>query len=103
MSSSALSTLLQTLIAVVNQLVAIILAPISAIITALLPGVDGLFSNVSAWLIYATTYVGWVIDALGIPPVVISIIVSFYTFKLMSSFAVWGIKIALKWWEALKP
>lgn len=103
MSSSVLAGMLQILIAVVNQIVAVVMAPISLIISTLLPGVDGLFSSVSTWLTYATTYVGWVIDALGIPSIVISVVVAFYTFRLLSSFSVWGIKIAIKWWEALKP
>jgi len=91
------------LIGAVNGLVAIILAPLSALIATLIPGADAFFSAIPTWLNYATTYVGWVIDAFGIPTIVITMVVLYYTFTLTSSLLVYGVKLSIKWYEALKP
>lgn len=103
MTQSTLSDIINWLLAIVNSIVAVVFAPISLLIHNLLPGIEGLFTNISAWLLYATTYVGWVIDAFGIPSIVLSVVASYYVYKVGSSFAVYGLKLAVKWYEALKP
>lgn len=103
MSSSLIVSIVQILIGAVNSLVAIILAPIALLIHTLIPGADAFFAAIPTWLNYATTYVGWAIDAFGIPSIVITMVVLYYTFTLTSSLGVYGVKLAIKWYEALKP
>lgn len=103
MSSNIVSSILALLLDAVNKMIALVLAPISAAIYALLPEVDSMFAQVGAWLNYATTYVGYVVDAFGIPAIVCSIVVLYYTFVVSSSFAVYAFKLGLKWYGALKP
>lgn len=103
MSSSVVISVVQILIGAVNGLVAIILAPIALLIHTLIPGADSFFAAIPTWLNYATTYVGWVIDAFGIPSIVITMVVLYYTFTLTSSLGVYGIKLAVRWYNVLKP
>lgn len=103
MSSDFLTSMMGLLIGTINKLIAIVLAPISALIAASIPGIDTMFAQVAAWLNYATTYVGWVVDAFGIPPIVCTIVVLYYTFVFTSSFSVFSIKLGIKWYGALKP
>lgn len=103
MSSSLIISVVNILIGAVNGLAAIMLAPFAALISAAIPGVDAFFGAIPTWLNYATTYVGWVIDAFGIPSVVITMVVLYYTFTLTTSLAVYGVKLGIRWYEALKP
>lgn len=103
MSSTMLSGIMSILLSVVSQIVAIMMAPIGAIINATLPEVDYVFTQVSTWVDYLTEYAGWVINAFAIPSLVITMIITYYGFIVTTSFGAYGIKLAIKWYEAIKP
>lgn len=103
MSSSLVISIVSILIGAINGLIGILLYPLSAFIATLIPGADAFFSAIPAWLDYATTYVGWVIDAFGIPSIVLTMVVLYYTFTLTSSLGAYGVKLFVKWYDALKP
>lgn len=103
MSSSLLVSIVNILIGAVNSLVAIVLAPIAIAIHTFLPGSDAFFEPIPIWLSYVSTYFGWVVNALGVPTIVITMVVLYYTFTLSSSLFVYGIKLAIRWYGAIKP
>lgn len=103
MSVNILQSIMTVLLAIVNQMVAVIMAPISLIIQMLLPDVDYVFTQVSAWIDYLTEYAGWVIDAFGLPSISITMVAGYYTFIVLSSTAAYAIKLAIRWYEAIKP
>lgn len=48
------------------------------------------------------TDIGWVINALGLQPV-IHIICLYWIFYLVVGFGAWGIKVVLRWYRILMP
>lgn len=87
---------------VVSTIVAIIILPISFFIHTYMPAVDGAFGFINTYLNLATSYSGWVIDALGVPHIVILIVVAYYVFTTTVSIAIIPIKRALIWYAVVK-
>ena len=76
--------------------------PISVLIKQYIPEVDTALSDISKWLLHATDYAGWIIDAFAIPKVVIVLVVAYFTYTLTTSFTAYAIKQALQWYKALR-
>lgn len=90
------------LIFIVFKIVSIILIPIDAIINAALPELSNALSYVPQYLGYVGTYISWILNALMMPSFALTLIIAFYTFKLTVPIQVWIVKLALKWYKALK-
>lgn len=101
-SAGVMRQAFEIFIGAVNWLVSIIVWPISVLIKQFIPEVDTALGNISAWLLHATDYAGWVIDAFAIPKAVIVLVVAYFTYTLTSSFTAYAIKQALKWYKALR-
>lgn len=86
------------------SLVSVLLAPINLLIETFLPqeivsglnAIGGFFQTISNSL-------GWIISASGIPSTAIAIIVATMVFKLTVPLLVHATKLALAWYEKLKP
>lgn len=84
------------------SLVSILLTPIDSLISQYLPQLDSLINYVNQFFTYVSQFLGWIIDASFISQEVLSFIVIYYTFKLTFWIILWGIKSAIKWYNALK-
>lgn len=85
------------------SLVSVLLTPIDLLIENALPGLDSAFSAIASIFIYASQGIGWAISLTGISSEAISLIILYYTFKLTVPLTVSTIKLALKWYNILKP
>lgn len=101
-SAGVLRQVFEIIIGAINWLVSIIVWPISLLIKQFLPDVDTALGDIGTWLLHATDYAGWVIDAFAIPKVVIVLVVAYFTYTLTTSFSAYAIKQAIKWYKALK-
>lgn len=102
LNSVQISQIFNILFQVASTIVAIIILPISLLIHTYMPAVDGALAYINTYLNLATSYSGWVIDALGIPHVVILIIIGYYVFTTTVSIAIIPIKRALIWYAVVK-
>lgn len=84
-------------------LVTALLTPIDNLIASLLPSLSGVLNNVSAFLNVVTQSIGWVISLTGLSSSVISLIILYYGFKLTAPLAFYMIKLALAWYNKIKP
>ena len=99
MIKAIISGLIQLIINLVN----IFLTPINALINQFMPSLNNAFNAIGSFLNICVSSIGWVISALGIPPVVIELIIAFYTFKLTVPLLVHAVKLVVKWYRALMP
>lgn len=67
-----------------------------------IPNFVGLMQYILDLLNMVSSCIGWVINALGLQPV-IHIICLYWIFYLVVGFSVWGIKIVLRWYRILMP
>lgn len=80
----------------------IILIPFNAVIKQFFPGLNEALGSVVQLFEIASTYVGYALDAMAIPPLVINLLLIYYSFVIMATLYVWGAKLVVKWVDALK-
>ena len=84
-------------------LVSLILTPIDALITSALPSLDNALTAVASFFTYIGSSIGWVISLTGLSSETLSLIVLYFTFKLTAPMLFYMIKLALSWYNKLKP
>lgn len=92
----------ELILTIVTIFVKIILWPIDALIKAVLPEFSGGLTAVGEFLQYIGQGLGWAISAAGIPFLALSVIATYYLVALTLPVQIWGIKLAVKWYRALK-
>lgn len=85
------------------NLVSYVLSPIDAAIAKALPDLSNAFTYVANLFSYINNVIGYAIDASGLSDISIFLIVSYYTVIIGATFTVSTIKLALKWYNYLKP
>lgn len=95
--------ILSGVIKLIIALVTAILTPIDNLITSALPSLANALDSISAFLTLCTQSIGWVISLTGLSSSVISLIVIYYGFKLTAPLLFYFIKLALSWYDKLKP
>lgn len=84
-------------------LVDVLLAPIDLAISAALPDLSIAISTVGSYFNLALQNIGFVVSLTGLSSTAISIIILYYTFKLTLPITFSAIKLAIKWYDKIKP
>lgn len=98
-----INALLTGIFKLIIGLVSIILTPIDALITNALPSLDNALTGVASFFTYIGSSIGWVISLTGLSSETLSLIVLYFTFKLTAPMLFYMIKLALTWYNKLKP
>ena len=98
-----INAILTGIINIILFLVNLILLPIDALISTLLPDLSNALASVAVMFDYALSYIGFAIDMTGLSDLAIGLIVSYWVFKLSAPLVVSTIKTALNWYRTLKP
>lgn len=98
-----INALLTGIFKLIIGLVSVILSPIDLLITNALPGLDHALIAVSNFFTYIGSSIGWVISLTGLSSDTLSLIVLYFTFKLTAPMLFYMIKLALSWYNKLKP
>lgn len=86
------------------KLVSVLMIPINAVINQFLPQeIVNALNSIGSFFQIVSDGIGWVVSASGIPSTAIAIIVATYTFKLTVPLLVHATKLALSWYDKLKP
>lgn len=102
LKSTFITKLFEILITVIMTIVGIILIPVSIIINTYFPDFDQALSLLADTFDYIMYYAGWILSAFAIPTLVISAMIGYYTFVLMTKTLAWPFKIGLQWFKAFK-
>lgn len=102
MSSDIVTFILNLVISFVFFVVQLITLPIDLIIQQMLPGVSTAFTAIGNLFNLIAQGLGWAISASGIPYAAIALIATYWIFKLGFPVIIWGIKLAIKWYNAIK-
>ncbi len=98
-----INALLKGIFKLIIGLVTLLLKPIDIAIASVLPGLSSAFSGVANYLNIIGSGIGWGISATGLSSSTLSLLVAFFTFKLTLPVSFWLIKLAIKWYDKLKP
>ena len=98
-----INKLLMGIFKIIISLVDLLLSPIDTLISQYLPGLDDAFTMIGNLVQQLCNVVPWVMSWLGVSSVVISLLVSYLTFKMSVPIVVHTVKLAIKWYDKLKP
>ena len=98
-----INALLTGIFKLIIGLVSVILSPIDALITNALPSLDNAITAVANFFNYIGSSIGWVISLTGLSSETLSLLVLYFTFKLTAPMLFYMIKLALSWYNKLKP
>lgn len=98
-----IQSILTGIFKLVINLVNLILTPIDTLISSTLPDLSTGLNAVNSLIDYIISIIGYAVDMSGLSSTSISLIVAYFSFILLSRPVIYVIKMALKWYNALKP
>lgn len=98
-----INAILKGIFKLVISLVNVLLTPIDAIITSALPSLATALTAIASFLNVITSSIGWVLSVFGLSSECLSLIVVYFTFKLTVPVVISSIKLAIRWYDKLKP
>lgn len=98
-----INKILMGIFKIIISLVNLLLTPINLLISNYLPSVSNAITLIRNLFQTMFTYIGWVVDASFISADTIALIIACLTLKFTIPIAINAIKIAIKWYNNLKP
>lgn len=98
-----INAILTGIIKLIVSLVDLILYPIDALITSSLPDLANALTAIGDFFGLISNVIGWVVSLTGLSNETISLIVMYFTFKLTAPLLFYMIKLAISWYDKLKP
>lgn len=98
-----INKILLGIIKLIVSLVSILLTPIDNLIQSALPQLSSALTAIGNFLNLISNGIGWVISLTGLSSNAISLLVAYYTFILTAPMLFYMIKLALSWYNRLKP
>lgn len=98
-----INALLKGIMSLIISLVSVLLAPIDLAIQSLLPDLSNALTAVGNLFNLASTGLGFAVSLTGFSSETLSLIVLYFTFKLTAPMLFYMIKLALSWYNKLKP
>ncbi len=98
-----INSLLTGIFKLIISLVNLLLLPIDNLIDTFLPDLSVALTSIGTFLQLCFSSIGWCISALGIPSLAISFIVMYFGIKLTAPLLFSTIKLAMSWYNRLKP
>lgn len=98
-----INAILKGIISLIVGLVNLILSPIDALILSALPDLSNALTAVGNFFTFISQGIGWVVSLTGLSNETLSLIVLYFTFKLTAPMFFYMIKLALSWYNKLKP
>lgn len=95
--------ILMGIMSLIIGLVNVLLAPIDALIANALPSLSSALISAQSYINYATFYLDYLVDMTLLSTNAISFILMYYTFVLTLPLGVATVKLAIKWYDKLKP
>lgn len=97
-----INAIVKGLFKLVTKFINILLIPINLLITTMLPGFSNMLGYVTNFFNTIFNYVGFIMNSLFISNEVISFLILYWTFKLTFPYAVYLVKLVVKWYDKLK-
>ena len=100
--SNLVNGFLQMILDFVIYIVNLILLPIDAIISSMIPNFVDLAGYINSALNVASQYIGYCLDSLGMYSSTVYLLVGALSLKIAVPLSIWVMKLAIRWYNALK-
>lgn len=97
-----INALINGVFKIIISLSSIILAPIDLLIRTFIPDLNYAIGAIAKFFTYALTYIGYVVDMTLLSSEIIQFVILAYVFRLTVPFAIYSVKLAIKWYNSLK-
>lgn len=98
-----INKLLMGIFKIIISLVSLLLTPIDTLISQFLPGISDGLNMIANLIQQLCNVIPWVMSWLGLNSTVVGLLVGYLTFKMTVPLAVHTVKLAIKWYDKLKP
>ena len=98
-----INKLLLGIIKLIVSLVTLLLTPIDNLIQSALPELSGALTSIGNFLNVIASGIGWGVSLTGLSSSAIGLLVAYYGFVLTAPMLFYMIKLALSWYNRLKP
>lgn len=98
-----INAILKGIFSLVIGLVELLLLPIDALINTALPSVATGLNYISNFFNYILGFIPWILSWFHLPTIFVELIIAYWTFKLTIPLAVHTVKLALEWYDKIKP
>ena len=98
-----INKILLGIIKLIVSLVTVILAPFDALIQSALPQLSDAFTAIGVLLDFIGDGLAWAISLSGLNRGALSLLVAYWVFTLTAPMLFYMIKLALSWYNRLKP
>lgn len=98
-----INAILNGIMSLIIGLVSLLLKPIDLLIDQFLPDLSNALDMFNSFISYVSSYMTWAVSWTGLNSTVRGLIVAYFTFILTVPLLVSTIKLALKWYDKLKP
>lgn len=98
-----INAILTGIISLIVGLVSLILSPIDNLIMSALPDLSNALTAIGSFLNLISQGIGWAISATGLSNETLSLIALYFGFKLTAPMLFYMIKLAISWYDKLKP
>lgn len=98
-----INTILKGVMSLIISLVNVLLTPIDLAIKTALPDISCALTSIGKFFDLALDNVGFAISITGLSSTAISLLILYFTFKLTLPLTFATIKLAIKWYDKLKP
>lgn len=98
-----INALLKGIFSIIITLVNVLLTPIDAAINAALPSVASAISFVGNFFSWVLGFIPFICSWLNLPQWFVTFIIGYWTFKLTVPLIIHTVKLAIAWYDKIKP
>lgn len=98
-----INAILKGIFSLVVGLVNLLLSPIDSLINSAFPSISTGISYINSFLDFINNLMSYILSWFHLPDAFITLIVGYVVFKLTLPLAIHTIKLAIKWYDKIKP
>lgn len=98
-----INAILKGIFSIIISLVNLLLVPLDTLINSALPSISTGLEYVNNFIDYILNFIPWICSWFNFPQAFLTLLIGYYTFKLTIPLAVSTIKMAIDWYNKLKP
>ncbi|MCX4364267.1 MAG: hypothetical protein OSJ70_00650 [Bacilli bacterium] len=98
-----INALLKGIFSLVIGLVNVLLSPIDALIAKVFPSIDYGLTAIGSFFDWVLGFIPWAISYFNFPQAFLTMFVGYMTFKYTVPLGVHTVKLAIKWYDKIKP
>lgn len=98
-----INAILKGIFKLVISLVNILLTPIDTLINSVFPGISNVLNTVSDFFGQILGFIPYILSWFHLPDYFITFVIGYWVFKLSVPIVVHTVKLAIKWYDKIKP